>query len=280
MEASTADANLFTGEYPVSDEKVAFYEQNGYVQFNDVLTPEELDVLRAGIEKARTTRGGMVRDLAGANEEGADEEGGGTDRILQMLNLWEQYPEVKAYVTGGRIAQMAKRLTGSASIRLYHDQALIKEPGPSAPSPWHQDQPYWPSKEPGMLSCWMALDDVTVERGCMQFVPGSHQWGEFPPISFEGDGPALKDYVSDEQAEHWEPVPVELTAGSCTFHHGLTFHYTNANTTDHIRRALVAIFIPDGVTYAADDKMESPLGDSITSARGEPLRGTRFPELA
>lgn len=274
MEPEALDQNLFTSEYPVADEKVEFYQDHGYVQFNDVLSAHELDVLRAGLEKARAKRGGLVRDLAGDGEDGDQQ-----DRILQMLNLWEQYPEVKAYVMGGRVAQMAKQLTGSESIHLYHDQALIKEPGPSAPSPWHQDQPYWPSKEPGMLSCWMALDDVTVERGCMQFIPGSHQWGEFPPISFEGEGPELKDYVSDDQAAQWEPVPVELSAGSCTFHHGLTFHYTNANTTDHIRRALVAIFIPDDVTYAADDKMESPLGESITSAKGEPLRGTRFPQL-
>jgi ectoine hydroxylase-related dioxygenase (phytanoyl-CoA dioxygenase family) len=174
---------------------------------------------------------------------------------------------------------MAQRLTGSPSIRLYHDQALVKEPGPSAPSPWHQDQPYWPSAEPGMISCWMALDDVTVERGCMQFIPGSHQWGEFPPISFEGEGPELKDYVSEEQKAQWEPQPVELEAGSCTFHHGLTFHYTNANTTDHIRRALVAIFIPDGITYGPDEDMDNPFEDSITSDIGEPLRGSRFPEL-
>lgn len=276
MEAQTVDRDLFSSEYPVSDDKVAFFRENGYVQLNDVLNAEELEVLRTGMEKARTERKGLVRDLAGDGNGESDQK----DRILQMINLWEQYPEVKAYIQGGRLGKMAQRLTGSSSIYLYHDQALVKEPGPSAPSPWHQDQPYWPSKEPGMISCWMALDDVTVERGCMQFIPGSHKWGEFPPISFEGEGPELKDYVSEEQKAQWNPVPVELKAGSCTFHHGLTFHYTNANTTDHIRRALVAIFIPEGVNYAADEKMEGPLDACITSEKGEPLRGTRFPKLA
>lgn len=276
METDYVDQDLFTSEYPVSDEKVAFFRENGYVRFDNVLSDRELAILRTGMEKARAERKGLVRDLAGEDE---NEEGEHQDRILQMLNLWEQYPEVRAYILGGRVARMAQRLTGSSSIHLYHDQALVKEPGPSAPSPWHQDQPYWPSKEPGMLSCWMALDDVTVERGCMQFIPGSHTWGEFPPISFEGEGPGLKDYLSEEQKAQWDPVPVELEAGSCTFHHGLTFHYTNANTTNHIRRALVAIFIPEGVTYAAEEKMDNPFADSITSAKGEPLRGTRFPQL-
>lgn len=276
MKSRSTGQDLFAGEYPVSDEQVAFFRENGYVRFDNVLSNRELEVLRAGMEKARAERKGLVRDLAG---ESGDGESRSRDRILQMLNLWEQYPEVRAYVHGGRVARMAARLTGSAHIHLYHDQALVKEPGPSAPSPWHQDQPYWPSREPGMLSCWMALDDVTVQRGCMQFVPGSHAWGEFPPISFEGDGPALNEYLSEEQEAQWDVVPVELEAGSCTFHHGLTFHYTNANTTDHVRRALVTIFIPDGVTYAAGEKMDNPFADSITSRKGEPLRGTRFPQL-
>lgn len=130
-----------------------------------------------------------------------------------------------------------------------------------------------------MISCWMALDDVTVEKGCMQFIPGSHKWGEFPPIDFSGEGPALSEYLTDEQLEQWNPVPVELEAGSCTFHHGLTFHYTNPNTTDQIRRALVIIFIPEGITYAGDQKMGNPFSATITSKKGEVLQGTRFPRL-
>ena len=264
---------FFQGDYPLTDEHVAFFEENGYVRCDDVLSAEALEVVRRGVDRGRAERKGIARDLA---DDGAKD---GHDRILQMLNLWELYPEIKAYVFGGQIARMAQQLMGSPTVHLYHDQALIKEPGPSAPSPWHQDQPYWPSKEPGMISCWMALDDVTVERGCMQFIPGSHRWGEFPPMSFKGDGPALKDYLSAEQRARWTPTPVELKAGSCTFHHGLTFHYANANTTEHIRRAFVTIYIPAGITYAAEDKMANPFADSITSQKGEPLRGTRFPRL-
>ncbi len=268
--------NLFKTDYPVSDDQIAFFRENGYVRFDDVLNDEEVNVLRNAMDELRTERKGLMRDLAGDDSNASQEK---RERILQMLNLWENSPAVKAYVFGGRVARIARQLTGSSTIHLYHDQALIKEPGPSAASPWHQDQPYWPSKEPGMISCWMALDDVTVERGCMQFIPGSHKWGEFPPIEFSGDGPGLRDHLTDEQQEQWNPVPVELKAGSCTFHHGLTFHFTNPNTTDQVRRALVIIFIPEGVTYAADEKMDNPFTHTITSKKGEPLRGTRFPRL-
>lgn len=265
---------LFASDYRVTDEQVAFFQANGYVSFNGVLSVEELDIVRRGMDTALTERKGLVRDLAGKQDD--DEQ---HDRVLQMLNLWESYPEIRAYVFGGRITRMVQRLTGSTTLHLYHDQALVKEPGPSAPSPWHQDQPYWPSQEPGMISCWMALDDVTVERGCMQFIAGSHTWGEFEAISFGSEGPALFDLLTDEQKARWNPVAVALKAGSCTFHHGLTFHYTNANTTRETRRALVTIYIPEEITYAAEEKMDNPFSDTITSPKGEPLRGTRFPRL-
>ena len=261
----------FSSTYTVSDEQIAFYQQNGYVQFDNVLSPSEVAVLQTAMDRAKNQRDGFVRDLGGGKD--------GNEAILQMLNLWQHHPEIKQYLFGGRIAQMAAALTNSSEIRIYHDQALIKEPGPSAPSPWHQDQPYWPSKEGGMLSCWMALDDVTIDRGCMQFIPGSHHWGEFDPIEFTGDGPGLMDLISAEQRAAWKPQAVELKAGSCTFHHGLCFHYAAPNTTEFRRRALVAIFIPDGITYAADEKMSSPFDNTITAKKGEALRGSDFAQL-
>ncbi len=267
--STTIDTALFQHPYDVTDERVAFFRENGYVRFDGVLSPEEVAALRDALERALGAREAFMRDLAGEGET----------RILQMLNLWEHDDVFRAYSTSPRLARIAARLTGSPTIHLFHDQALIKPPGPSAPSPWHQDQPYWPSREPGMISCWMALDDVTIDRGAMQFIPGSHRWGTFDPVSFAGDGPGLYDMISDEQRALWNPVPVELKAGDCTWHHGLTFHYTRPNTTRQTRRAVVVIYLPDGITYAADEKMEHPLSPTITSGKGEPLRGTKFLRL-
>lgn len=265
----------FSKPYPVSDDEVAFFRENGYVRFDGVLNAEELEYLREALGYALDHREGFTRDLAATESDGGEK----VDKILQMVNLWEHFPDIKTYSMNSRLAGMARRLTGSPTVRLFHDQALVKKPGPSAPSPWHQDQPYWPSKEPGMISCWMALDDVTIEKGCMQFIAGSHKWGEFPPMSFTGEGPYLEDILSDEQKAVWNPVPIELKAGDCTWHHGLTWHFTNANTTNQIRRALVTIYIPEGITYAAEDKMEHVLTPTITSKKGELLRGSVFQVL-
>lgn len=284
-------APTFDEPYPVSDEKVEFFRENGYVRFDNVIDAEELEYLRDALDYALEHRDGFVRDLAATDSDGDDDgdsngdsDGNSdkevaTDKILQMVNMWEHFPAIKVYSLNSRLAGMARRLTGSEKVWLWHDQALVKKPGPSAASPWHQDQPYWPVKEPGMISCWMALDDVTIDKGCMQFIPGSHKWGEFAPMSFTGDGPALEDVLSDEHKNAWNPEPVELSAGDCTWHHGWTWHYTNPNTTNEIRRALVTIYIPEGVTYAGDEKMEHVLSPSITSKKGEQLRGSAFPLL-
>lgn len=264
----------YSGNYPVSDEKAAFFRENGYVRFDGVLSMDEIEPLRETLAEAMDHRQGFVRDLAKTNDTTE-----ATDKILQMVNLWEHFDGIKSYAMSTRLAAMARRLTGSPTVRLFHDQALVKKPGPSAASPWHQDQPYWPSKEPGMISCWMALDNVTIDKGCMQFIPGSHKWGEFPPMSFTGDGPTVDELLSDEQKAAWNPVAVELKAGDCTWHHGLTWHFTKPNTTNEIRRALVTIYIPEGINYAAEEKMEHVLTPTITSKKGEPLRGTAFPLL-
>ena len=64
-------------------------------------------------------------------------------------------------------------------LRLWHDQILIKQPGVSKATEFHQDQPYWPhAHSPYPISCWIALGDVPSERGCMTFIPRQHHRSE------------------------------------------------------------------------------------------------------
>ena len=83
---------------------------------------------------------------------------------------------------------------------------------------WHQDSQAWPQFAPqNPVSCWVALDDATVDNGCMTVIPGSHKWG---PIDRD-----YRDRYLDNPLLA-EPVAIELKAGSCMFHHGLNFHRT------------------------------------------------------
>ena len=259
-------------QYPVSEDQVRFYQENGYVRLDGVLGPEEVESLRSALAVAVEDRRKFDRN------EGPRTDPGYAKVFLQMVNLWEHYPAIRDYVQSPRIGEIARKLARAGSVRLWHDHALIKYPKDSKPTVWHQDWVYWPMHQTGALSCWMALDDVTVRNGCMSFIPGSHKLGPRDPIDL---GSATEDELlgmfPPDQRKKFSPVAVEMKAGSCTFHDGLTFHYAGPNVTENPRRAMVTIFMPGGTTYK---KLEHLIGDRAGLQEGEEFHGKLFPVVS
>ena len=141
---------------------------------------------------------------------------------------------------------MVADLAGWEGTRIWHDQALIKKPWAN-PTSWHLDTPFWSFSDRRALSIWVALDDATLENGCLYFIPGSyHKTGfENPGIGKNMDAvfdfyPALKQSKS---------VAVPMKAGSCSFHNGLTIHGAGANMTNGIRGAMTCAYMPDGAKF-------------------------------
>jgi len=130
--------------------------------------------------------------------------------------------------------------------------------------------------EPGALSCWMALDDVDERNGCMQFVPKSHTWGMLEPINLI-HAQSIFDLVPDRERKDFTPAVMRMPAGSCTFHNGLTFHYASANCTDRPRRAIITIYMPDGITFSGKGHVVT---DGLGLEAGKPIAGHMFPVLA
>ena len=258
--------------YPISEEQITFYEENGYIQLQNVLPMNEVEDLRAALQAAVEDRKRYQLN------EGPRRDPEYEKVFLQMVNLWEHYPAIKKYVMNERVAEIARRLSRAPYVRLWHDHALIKYPQDSKPTAWHQDMVYWPMNETGALSCWMALDDVTVENGCMFFVPGSHKLGALDPIDLANASPQrLLEFVPDTKRKDFQSVAVEMSAGSCTFHHGLTFHYAGPNITERPRRAMVTIYMPAGITYR---KHEHIVGDRGNLVVGQEFQGPLFPVVA
>lgn len=256
-----------TDGYPITEEQVAFYQTNGYIQLFDVLSPSELAEVRAALDDANR----IALDARHHTSSGEYEK-----VFVQKVNLWTVHEGMRRYVLNPRIAEIARRLAATPRVRLWHDHALTKMPGDSRESPWHQDLPYWPMNEAGALSCWMALDDVDERNGCMQFVPGSHAWGKFEPIRLV-DAQDLFGLVPEPETKDFTPVVMRMPAGSCTFHHGLTFHYASANSTDRPRRAVITIYMPEGVTYSGRPHVVT---DGLGLQVGAPIAGDLFPVLA
>ena len=252
----------------VTEEQVRFYRENGFLQLHGVLTPAEVECARARMAEA------MSAQLPGAVDRTGRAE---YDRVfLQKVNLWRDHAGMRRVVFHPGLAETARRLAGTSRLRLWHDHALIKPHVDSKPSPWHQDLPYWPMDRPGALSCWLALDDVDEMNGCMRFVPKSHTWGKLDPINL-ANPQDLFTLVPQPDGKDFTPVPMPMGAGSCTFHHGLTFHSAGPNRGSAPRRALVIIYIPEGVAYTGKTHCVT---DDLNLLPGQPLAGERFPILA
>ncbi|GAA3400140.1 phytanoyl-CoA dioxygenase family protein [Paenibacillus hodogayensis] len=253
----------------MTEEQLEFYRENGFVQVDDVFTAEEIDELAGAMEEAMVSEG--VNSIAnGANNSSYSKV------LNQKVNVWRDHGIMSKYSLHARTADIARQLSGASGIRLFHDHALWKMPNDSKPTPWHQDMPYWPMNEPGALSVWIPVDDVDERNGCMMFVPGSHKVGKLTGISLTNPQ-NLFEFAQGTGIEERQPVVVPLKKGSCTFHHGLTFHYAHANLTDKPRRVLAVIYMPDGTTYTGKKHIVT---ENAGLTVNEPIRGGTFPLLA
>jgi ectoine hydroxylase-related dioxygenase (phytanoyl-CoA dioxygenase family) len=231
----------------LDEQLVSDFRRDGFVVVPGLLGTDEIARYRPAVDEgvARRSR----HDARTLNEKSRYEQS-----FVQCQNLWEDCPDVRPLDFHPLVAGTAARLLGVEAVRLWHDQALYKEPGGRETDP-HQDQPYWPIVETDTVTAWIPFDGSTLANGCMGFLPGSHRLGlrEFVNI-FTGVNLSTgeqEDPLARAELAAIEPVWVEVPAGSVSFHHGLTFHLARANSTDQVRRVHTVIYFADGSTRGA-----------------------------
>jgi ectoine hydroxylase-related dioxygenase (phytanoyl-CoA dioxygenase family) len=262
-------------DYDLSDEQVEFYRRNGFVQLNDVITGETLGRFRDAVAAAVDAETGRGRQGEASAAEPARPRGTYESIFIQKVNLWERHAAVRAFTLSRRLGNLAARLSGRPA-RLWHDQALFKEPRTGSRTPWHQDTHYWPHvQKRDQLSIWVALRDATVQNGCMSFLPQTHHIVDIPAVNL-GNPQEVREI--DPRLKGIKPVTCELRAGSCTFHNGLAFHYAGPNKTDGMREAFAILYMPVGTTYSgAGHVCTDDLRAAGKLAVGDELAGERFP---
>ena len=137
----------------------------------------------------------------------------------------------------------------SAWLPLTAGQILAKRPGlEDGTFAWHQDMAYWPpfTASQETATCWLALDDSTVENGCMRFLPGSHEEAELRPhrpVASQGrdESHALFTHV-DEASEALGVHYVEIARGDITVHNERIVHGSGPNKSSRWRRAYVVAY--------------------------------------
>jgi ectoine hydroxylase-related dioxygenase (phytanoyl-CoA dioxygenase family) len=227
-------------DFALNAEQVSSYRQNGHILLREVASPAEMAYYRPVIREAAYRYNTETRPLAERDTYGK--------AFLQIMNLWEKDEKVGWFVMARRFARIAAELMGVKGVRIYHDQALFKEPE-GGPTPWHQDQYYWPLDTDKFITMWMPLTDVSLKMGPMTFASGSHKLGYLGKLPISDESQAIFQTLIQDKGLSLE-YGKAMVAGDVTFHAGWTLHGTPENTTSHTREAMTIIYFADGARVA------------------------------
>ena len=230
--------------YELSQTDIDAFQINGHVLLRGVADSHEVLAYRKLIthsteELAKSYKPMHERDTYGK-------------AFIQNMNLWVGDEGVRHYTLSRRFAKIAADLMGVDGVRLYHDQALYKEAG-GGPTPWHQDQQYWPLDGVKCVTMWMPLVDAKADMGTMRFADGSQELGYLGALNISDDSDAqLEDLIRDRGYN--VAFAGDMSAGDATFHNGWTIHGAcgNASMTT-TREVMTVIYFEDGAILTPPD---------------------------
>jgi phytanoyl-CoA hydroxylase len=225
---------------------LAYYRHHGHVTVNGVFADAEMDALVADIERWGSE---FLADLP-AEQRRWYVDGGVTARtVLRKLdNPHAHRASVRALAHDERLLRLVQRFLGE-SVSVYFSQIFFKAPEGGGPKPAHQDNFYFGPTDPdGIVTAWIALDDATLENGCLYFGDGSNL-GPVYPHAAPPDEPfnlLIPKAILDKQP--MTPAPVRK--GGVSFHHGNTFHQSGPNHSSRWRRACALHYVRSDVEFA------------------------------
>lgn len=226
--------------YPLPEGAAEFFQEHGYIKLKRVLSAELLAYYGEVITRKVLELNTMHLPM--------EERDTYQRAFLQVMNLWRQDALVREFVMSKRLGRIAAELLGCQGVRLYHDQALYKEPGGGV-TPWHADQYYWPLATEQSCTVWIPLQETPLEMGPLAFAAGSQHFtfGRDLPISDESEA-RLQEALAAGNFTHVEE-PFEL--GEVSFHYGWTFHHAGANHTTQPRRVMTIIYMDEAMQLKA-----------------------------
>jgi Phytanoyl-CoA dioxygenase (PhyH) len=222
--------------HPLPPEAPAAFRADGHVRIDGLASPEEVAAFRPAILETGPRCRYDHRPIEERDTYG--------QAFIQMFDLWTKDERVRAFVCAKRFARAAAELMGVPGVRLYHDQALFKEPS-GGMTPWHQDQFYWPLDTEHTVTLWMPLVPITPEMGPMTFASGSQRLGKLSELPISDESEAAYDAAV---ARHGLvcTAPEAFAPGDATFHAGWTLHRAPPNRTARMREVMTVIYFADG----------------------------------
>ncbi|SLN66828.1 phytanoyl-CoA dioxygenase family protein [Oceanibacterium hippocampi] len=257
----------------ITEQEIAAYREDGVVCLRKMFDAEWVEYLREAIQKDIARPGKLKRDV----------NRGGTGEFFSDTFVWKNIEDFEAFIFDSPSGEIAASLFGAEKVNMLFDQILIKEPGTSTGTLWHHDATYWPIKGHQVCTLWLALDNVSLANGAVEYVKGSHLWNHrYRPESFTGEAtyqgqdlPGVPDVES--MRDTLDIVHFDLEPGDCTIHHGLTLHGAPGNTSSSLRRrAYVSRWCGDDIVYDPRPNIQKMLYDPDIQPGG-PLDCELFP---
>lgn len=260
--------------HSVSQADIAAFARDGALCLRGVFA-DWLPVIEAGIERNLREPG----PYASENTKAGD-----TGRFFDDYCNWERIPEYRDLVLNSPAAEIAAAVMGSRTAQFFHDHVLIKEPGTSKTTPWHQDIPYYFVEGRQTVSFWIPVDPV--REATLRFVAGSHRWEKrVLPVrwlnddSFYPDPTVYRPVPDPDREAGYQVLEWPLEPGDCVLFDYGTLHGARGNMSERRRRALSVRFVGDDARYVERPGRTSPPYPGHGMAAGQRLRADWFPQV-
>ncbi|RUR18567.1 phytanoyl-CoA dioxygenase [Legionella sp. km535] len=258
------------------NEEINSFQREGAVCLRQLLTEDEINTLRKGIELNLSNLSPRTKVASRPDDPGF---------FVEDFCTWQSNPFYQKILFESQLGAVAAQLMQSQEVRLYHDHLLVKEPGTRQVTPWHQDQPYYNVAGKQNCSFWIPVDPVSRES-TLEFVAGSHLGPWLMPRSFmdnqakwfpEGSLQELPDI--EQSREDFPIIGWDIEPGDVVCFHMLTLHMARGVNTQQRRRVFSVRFLGDDMIHAPRAWITSPdfpgLIDELPS--GSPMDHPLFP---
>eukprot|EP00898_Chlorokybus_atmophyticus_P008742 jgi/Chlat1/886/Chrsp107S01330 len=279
--AAAVAAALPRSKEVVSEDAVRQFEQDGAICLRNAISQDWIERLRSAAEANLRNPGPLC------DEHAAKQSGG---RFHDDQFLWRRHDAFERYVFDSPAPAIAQRMMRSSTLNIFYDQLLVKEPGTTAPTPWHNDMSYWQLTGNQIISLWLALDHVRKET-MVTYVKGSHHWNLFHRVTrFDGDQSryaASQDLPPPPDINNMQGVELlswDVAPGDIVVHHALTVHGAAGNSSkSNRRRGYATRWTGDDVRYSLKEgTMHYPwvaAGLDPKLAHGSKLTCKLFPQI-
>ncbi len=217
----------------ISDEQARSFNERGFFVLEDAFDRATIERVRNAIDPFEAKTEEFLRSRPDRRMFIAEADG-----ISFTVHLVKHSKLIRDFSASGVFQDLCQDLIGP-NARLYWDQAVYKKPEYPKPFPWHQDNGYTYIEPQAYLTCWLALNDATVDNGCPWVIPGGHLRGTM------AHRPSELGYVCRED-DGSDALAVPVGAGSIVVFSSLMPHRTGPNVTTGVRKSYILQYAPDG----------------------------------